>query len=205
MNENEKHDERESRLCDYLDGRLSRAERKRVEKQLDQDEPLREELRKYAALDGLLGGLAGREIEGVDYDQQRLEIVAAAERKALLGQQGRKRVFFLRPMTGLAAAASLLLLVGVTFWLLSRPDVPDVPRVLNKPPTATAVSVRVVPGAMASMAPPAVVEMRLAQPTNQVMPTTADAGEKMPRGTVVVSSGAVGKRTTNKPNPMMIY
>jgi anti-sigma factor RsiW len=204
MNENERHQEPEARLCDYLDGHLPRSERRRLEKQLEDDEPLREELRKYAALDGLLGGLGRREVEGVDYDRQRAEIVAAAERRALLSQKPRRRVLAFRPLpVGLAAAASLLLVVGVAFLLLGGPEGPanTEPEVQT---TASAVSVQVVPVSMAAASPRAVVEMRLAQPAGQTTPATRDARPAVPSGTVVVSSGAVGRKADIS-SPIMIY
>jgi len=204
MNENDKQNEMESLLCDYLDGQLTRAQRKQLDRRLEGDEPLREQLGKYAALDGMLGDLAGRQIEGVDYEQQRAEIVAAAERKVLLGQKPRRRVLFFRPLpVGLAAAASVLLLVGVAFWLLDRSDVGGMAP--GPSPSASAVSVRIVPASVAAAGEPAVVQMKLAQPIGPVMPSTAAAGRSVPRGTVVVSSGAAGPRKPESPDPMMVY
>jgi len=120
MNEFERHNDPEELLCDYLDGRLSNRQRRLLEKRLEQDDDLREQLRQYAALDGMFEQLGEDDAEGFDFDLQRSEIVAAAERKALLGPK-RFRPVYLRPtFMGLAAAASLLLLARGAV-LLARP------------------------------------------------------------------------------------
>ena len=204
MNEKEKHDERESMLCDYLDGQLGRARRREVEKQLEQDEPLREELRKYAALDGLLGSLAETEIDGFDYDQQKAEIVAAAERKALLSQKAKRRVLLFRPLpAGLAAAASVLLLVGVVFWLVGRPL--GTSPVEPLPAGTQAVSVRVVPAGMADTNEAGTVYMKLSDVHGSEVASGRPQVGALPRGTVVVSSGAHSPDRSASVEPMMIY
>ena len=49
MNESKRHDDPEALLCDYLDGRLSHRQRRMLEKRLERDDGLREQLRQYAA------------------------------------------------------------------------------------------------------------------------------------------------------------
>lgn len=198
MNEFERHNDSEELLCDYLDGRLSHRQRRLVEKRLEQDDDLREQLRQYAALDGMFDQLGGIDAEGFDFDQQRSEIVAAAERKALLGQK-RYRPVYLRPkFMSLAAAASLLLLAGAAF-MLTRPPV-------QTSELAPAVSMQVLPVAN-TPAGQEVVSMTLSAPIGQVytppQPTTSNLA--VPRGTVVVSTGSHRHADATTADAMMIY
>jgi anti-sigma factor RsiW len=107
-------------LCLYLDGQMGRKERRQFEQQLQADPALREELESFASLEGLLGGLALQEPEGLDvnYDQQRAQIVAAAERRVLLAP-ARHAPFFLRPTFAVLAAAAVVLLLVAASVLLS--------------------------------------------------------------------------------------
>lgn len=198
MNESKRNDEPEALLCDYLDGRLSHRQRRLLEKRLEQDDDLREQLRQYAALDGMLEQIAEQDVDGFDFGQQRSEIVAAAERKALLGQK-RYRPVYLRPVfMGLAAAASLLLLVGVAVILLRQPAL--------MPPSAPAVTVHMLPAAERP-AGQAVVSMTLSAPIGQVPqpPKPTTSGLAAPRGTVVVSVGAHRHAKSKASDPMMVY
>jgi len=199
MNESKRQDDPESLLCDYLDGRLSHRQRRLLDKRIEQDDDLREHLRQYAALDGLFEQLAGQDVDGFDFHQQRREIVAAAERKALVGAK-RYRPVYLRPVfVGLAAAASLLLLAGAAVILLHQPVV--------TPESAPAVSVRMLP---ASQRPTGreIVSVTLSVPIGQgsfqpPRPTTAKMAA--PRGTVVVSAGARKPAASRAPDMMLIY
>jgi len=198
MKEFERHNDPEELLCDYLDGRLSNRQRRLLEKRLEQDDDLREQLRQYAALDGMFDQLAEMDSEGFDFDQQRSEIVAAAERKALLGPK-RYRPVYLRPtFMGLAAAASLLLLVGAAF-MLTRPPV-------QTSQFAPAVSMQVLPVADIP-AGREEVSMTLSAPTGQAykppQPTTSKTA--VPRGTVVVSAGTHRHAKSTSADAMMIY
>jgi anti-sigma factor RsiW len=200
MNEPKRqNDDREQQLCEYLDGRLSHRQRRRIEKELDQDDALRDQLRQYAALDGLFGQLADQDIEGFDFARQRSEIVAAAERKALLGRRSYRPIYFRPVFAGLAAAASLVMLVGVAV-LLNRPG--------TVPPTAPApaVSVRIVPAAMNAGAK-SVVYMSMSPLAGQAPPREPAGVAKAfaPPGTVAVSAGTHRRIEPVSPDTMMIY
>jgi len=200
MNEPKRqNDDPELQLCEYLDGQLSHRHRRRIEKQLDQDEALRDQLRQYAALDGLFGQLADQDVDGFDFARQRAEIVAAAERKALLGRASRRPVYLRPVFAGLAAAASLLMLVGVVV-LLNRPGAVPV----QVP--ASAVSVRIVPAAMRAGGKP-VVYMTMSPPAEQEPQPEPTGVAKVfgPPGTVAVSAGTHGRVEPASPETMMIY
>jgi anti-sigma factor RsiW len=198
MNEPKRQDDdRELQLCEYLDGQLSHRQRRRLEKQLDQDELLRDQLRQYAALDGLFGQLADRDVEGFDFARQRAEIVAAAERKALLGRREHRALYFRPVFAGLAAAASLLMLAGVLV-LLNRP--------VTVPAPAPAVSVRIVPAAIQTGGK-AMVYMTMSLPDDQESPPGQTGVVKTfgPPGTVVVSAGAHTLIEPKNLETMLIY
>jgi len=196
--QNDDRELRELSLCEYLDGQLSHRQRRRLEKQLDQDEHLRDQLHQYAALDGLFGQLADLDVEGFDFGRQRAEIVAAAERKALLGRRSHRPVYFRPVFAGLAVAASLLLLVGVSVMLLSRPG--------NVSAPVPAVSVRILPAAM-HVGGKTVVYVTMSPLAGQESPPRPTAVAKMfaPPGTVVVSTGAHRLIEPANPETMLIY
>jgi anti-sigma factor RsiW len=198
QDDEDERDDRELRLCEYLDGQLSHRQRRRLEKQLDQDEHLRDQLHQYAALDGLFGQLADLDVEGFDFGRQRAEIVAAAERKALLGRRSHRPVYFRPVFAGLAVAASLLLLVGVSVMLLSRPG--------NVSAPVPAVSVRILPAAM-HVGGKTVVYVTMSPLAGQESPPRPTAVAKMfaPPGTVVVSTGAHRLIEPANPETMLIY
>jgi anti-sigma factor RsiW len=198
QDDEDERDDRELRLCEYLDGQLSHRQRRRLEKQLDQDEHLRDQLHQYAALDGLFGQLADQDVEGFDFGRQRAEIVAAAERKALLGRRSHRPVYFRPVFAGLAVAASLLLLVGVSVMLLSRPG--------NVSAPVPAVSVRILPAAM-HVGGKTVVYVTMSPLAGQESPPRPTAVAKMfaPPGTVVVSTGAHRLIEPANPETMLIY
>jgi anti-sigma factor RsiW len=198
QDDEDERDDRELRLCEYLDGQLSHRQRRRLEKQLDQDEHLRDQLRQYAALDGLFGQLADLDVEGFDFGRQRAEIVAAAERKALLGRRSHRPIYFRPVFAGLAVAASLLLLVGVSVMLLSRPG--------NVSAPVPAVSVRILPAAM-HVGGKTVVYVTMSPLAGQESPPRPTAVAKMfaPPGTVVVSTGAHRLIEPANPETMLIY
>jgi len=198
QDDEDERDDRELRLCEYLDGQLSHRQRRRLEKELDQDEHLRDQLHQYAALDGLFGQLADLDVEGFDFGRQRAEIVAAAERKALLGRRSHRPVYFRPVFAGLTVAASLLLLVGVSVMLLSRPG--------NVSAPVPAVSVRILPAAM-HVGGKTVVYVTMSPLAGQESPPRPTAVAKMfaPPGTVVVSTGAHRLIEPANPETMLIY
>lgn len=190
----------ERQLCGYLDGQLSRREQARLEKRLAGDEALREELKRYAALDGHLAALGAEEVEGIDYDLQRAEIIAAVERKVLLARARRRRLLF-RPVLGaLAAAATVLLLASVAVMVF----VPKRP----VQPVGPAVHVELVRAAEPT-APDAEVIVRIEHVgSDEVSPVAVE--DTLPAealaGTVVVSVGRGGAaRPALLAEPFVIY
>jgi anti-sigma factor RsiW len=189
----------EFRLCQYLDGQLGRREQAALEKRLAADPALRDELKRYAALNGQLGALRENAGAGpeVNYDLQRAEIVAAVERKLLLAR--RRRPLVLRPVFGaLAAAVVLLVSVGVLVLLQTGPGTPV------EPP----VRVIVLP-----VAPPSggagEVLVRVEPDEPEQIPSAPGeeaAPQDVPDGTVVVSIGA-GTARAQPPlaDAMVIY
>ena len=166
---------------------MGRRQRRQFEQQLQADPTLREELEFYASLEGMLGGLAQEEPQGleINYDQQRAQIVAAAEKKALLAP-ARHAPFFLRPTFAVFAAAAVVLLLVAASVLLSPPTV--------VPPAAApsvAVSVQML-SPEPSGGGQALVSVQF-QPLGQdEMPQEpqAPASSATPSGTVVVSVGS---------------
>jgi anti-sigma factor RsiW len=113
--ENEK-DNLEFLLSQYLDGQLDLQEMERMEDRLGGDLELRRELQRYAKLDEMLGELRSPpELEAVDFDAQRQEIMAALERKALL--TGRPRFNVIRLTFAGAGALAAVALIAVGTWL----------------------------------------------------------------------------------------
>lgn len=195
---NESMDENLERLlCRYLDGDLSRRERLALEKRLAADEALRAELQRYAALDGYLGGLGEAEVDGVDYDLQRAEIVGALEKKVLLAPP-RRRPIVLRPVFGIpAAAAAILLLASGAVFLLTRPG----PLAVNR-----TILVEVLPPVV-SPAGAGEIFVQISQPSLDEMPLTFEpsAVEGPPSGTIVVSVGSGPARKARAVSAMVIY
>ena len=115
-------DNLEFELNQYLDGQVGGRRARRLERELQQDPELQGDLKKYAALDGMLSGLARTELAGVNYDSQRAEVVRLLERRRLLDRP-QWRPVFLRPIFavggGLAVAAALV--VGIVAWMHSHP------------------------------------------------------------------------------------
>jgi hypothetical protein len=99
---------------------------------------------------------------------------------------------------GLAVAASLLLLVGVSVMLLSRPG--------NVSAPVPAVSVRILPAAM-HVGGKTVVYVTMSPLAGQESPPRPTAVAKMfaPPGTVVVSTGAHRLIEPANPETMLIY
>lgn len=181
----EEVNQREFRLCQYLDGQMGRKERRCFEQQLQDDPALREELELYASLEGMLGGLALQEPEGleVNYDQQRAQIVAAAEKKVLLAP-ARHAPFFLRPTFAFMAAAAVVLLLVAGSFLLN-------PATIAPPkPAAPAVTVQVLPGEP-SREGQGLVSVQFEPMQQEEMPPESQAAAlpATPSGTVVVSVG----------------
>ena len=107
----------EFEISQYLDGQLPRRRALALERRLRTDVALAETFRRYAAMEGRLSALGAAELAGVDYDEQRGQIMAALERKVLLAPPS--RVWRLRPVLGaIAAAAAAVIAVTVGWWAL---------------------------------------------------------------------------------------
>lgn len=116
--ENEK-DNLEFLLSQYLDGQLDPQEMERMEDRLGGDLELRRELQRYAKLDEMLGEMRlPPELEAVDFDAQRQEIMAALERKALLA--GRPRFNVVRMTFAGVGALAAAAVIAVGTWLVIR-------------------------------------------------------------------------------------
>jgi len=171
----------EFRLTQYLDGGLSRREAVALEGQLKADESLREELGRYAALQGQLAAMAAERLSDVDYDAQRSDIMSALERKALLGERTR-RPLLLRPWFAPVAAVAAAAIIMVGSWLV-RSVGPD-----GDP----LVQVAMLPGAP-PIAGAAVVSVQYPAsegPTLLALPQDFRTASALPPGTVMVSVGA---------------
>jgi len=127
-------------LSQYLDGQLSPAEMERLEERLGDDGLLRRELQRYAALGEMLSSLPpSPELDQIDFDAQRHDIMAQLERKALLVHRPRSRVFRLT-LAGSAIAA--MALVAISAWLFFHSQAPTA---APAPSNAIAVSTLVQP------------------------------------------------------------
>ena len=161
MTDEDRKDNLEFELSQYFDGSLSGRRARRLERRVEGDPTLQEELKKYAALDQQLAQLAGQELPGADYDWQRTEVVRRLERQRLL--ETRSRPFFFRPVfwtvsSGLAVAAALV--VGIVMWMSTAGPSGKPPIATGGPAAAPVVSVALVmPGD--SSAKPAPSEARV--------------------------------------------
>jgi anti-sigma factor RsiW len=108
-------------LSQYLDGQLPPRQVKALERRLEAEPDLREQLRLYASLEGRLGELAQRLPAGADLAGQRSDIMASLERKVLLDGRGTDRQARRIPLwPALAAAAGLVILATVAYRYVSR-------------------------------------------------------------------------------------
>ena len=184
-------------LCRYLDGQLGRRERRRFEQRLEGDEALRDELRRYGALDGLLGELGRGDVEGVDYDLQRAEIITAIEKRALL-TPARRRTLVLRPrFLVTAAAASLLLAVSAGLVVLS----------LGWGAGETPIAMMVMPGGAPTERGVQEISVQTAPLELDELPIDVQASPRRttPAGTILVSFGSPSARLPEAAEPMIVY
>jgi anti-sigma factor RsiW len=213
----EDRDKLEMLLCEYLDGQLSADQAAELERRLAEDPALREELRRYSALQRQLSALGEQDRDEAQFDAQRVSIMAAVERRALLRRQGGRRWIVLRPvLTGLAAAAAVVIIVDVA-WRVWMPGGPregtqivsgpglDRPPAVPRTPQPT-VSVAVLPVAPQ---PTEEAEVRVECPRLAVMdlipPTHPDVYpiSDTPPGTVAVSVSPSGRTPTGSPMPLI--
>ncbi len=139
----------EFELSEYLDGNLPAHEAARLEKLLAEDNELRQQLQDYASLNEGLSKIGRAELEDIDYDRQRSEVMAAIERKVLLeGYPARRRQVAIRWMAGgLAAAAAVLIVASLALQLFrSEPQ----PTIISSVVTAEAGLPKDVPSVVAS-------------------------------------------------------
>jgi anti-sigma factor RsiW len=180
-------DNLEYELSQYLDGQLSGRRARKVQRELERSPELQEDLKKYAALDGLLTGAARQGAPGVNYDAQRAEVLRMLERRRLLeGRQ--RRPIVLRPVFALGGGLALAAALVVGFALRTQQPTDNVPK------TGTTVEVFaqiVVPAAPRT----AVAEGRLPRMDEKDFrfadapadPGLAElAGEPLPPGTVMI-------------------
>jgi anti-sigma factor RsiW len=112
-------DDPEFLLSQYLDGQLEPAEMERLEERLGNDLSLRRQMQRYAKLDEILADLrVPKELESVDFESQRLEIMAALERKSLLKVRPRYSVIRMTFAGVGALAAAAVIAVGT--WAVLR-------------------------------------------------------------------------------------
>ena len=192
-----KDDDLESQLCRYLDGQLPRRERLALEKRLEEDEPLREALRRYAALDACLEEISAREVDGIDYDRQRAEILAAVERKVLLAPP-RRRPILLRPTFRVLTAAASVLLVVSAAVLIFRP---------RRPPDGTPSILVEIPPIAPRPSGPVEISVQISAPDLGETPLAPEPESPgaMPAGTIVVSVSPRVPRPARSAEAMVIY
>lgn len=190
-------DDLELQLCRYLDGQLPRRERLALEKRLDEDQALREELRRYAALDACLQEIAGGEVDGVDYDLQRAGIIAAVERKTLLAPPRRRPVMLRPTFLVLTAAASILLVFSVAMLVLRPP----------RPVDGTPLVLVEIPPVAPRPSGPVDVSVEISAPELDEMPLAPEPEslDAMPAGTIVVSVRSRTPRPAALAEAMVIY
>jgi hypothetical protein len=117
-------DDPEFLLSQYLDGQLEPAQMERLEERLGNDISLRREMQLYGKLDEMLAELRRpKELESVNFDAQRQEIMAALERKALLKVRPKFNVIRLTFMGVGALAAAVVIAVGT--WVALRTPPPS--------------------------------------------------------------------------------
>jgi len=187
-------DNLEFELSQYLDGELSGRRARRLERRLAEDPALQEELKKYAALEGHLAGMARKGPEGADYDFQRAEILRMLERKRLL-EAPRRRPVVLRPWFmaaggGLAVAATVI--ISVLAWMPPHVPVgsslaPEVSVAVVAPSARQHGQVQVALPRLDAM------DYRLSEVAAGTEPQESGAEPEPPPGTVLVS--------VNSPSP----
>ncbi len=175
-------------LSQYLDGELSPKEQAELRSRLAGDEALRDELRRYTALQQQIDEANRAELDGIDYDAQRGEIIAAVERKILLEGQPRRRPLVLRPAFGIVAvaAAAVLLVTSVALWRLGQTPAPT---------DGPAVIAMILPESSQTVqaAEPVVRLMRMEEQDLVMAPFPSAGADTLPPGTVVVSVGSRAK------------
>lgn len=170
-------DDPEFLLSQYLDGQLEPDEMERLEERMGRDVSLRAQMQRYARLDEMLAELREpAELDAVDFDSQRMEIMSALERKALLRVKPRFSAIRLT-FAGVGALAAAALIAVGTWSLLRTPHQPtspivrvqlvqpDAPRgqvsVAVAAPQAEAVTEEQVAVECQEMSPKELVQLRL--------------------------------------------
>ncbi len=123
MNGKDHNDDIGLLLTEYLDGNLDNAGEAELAARLDNDAELRDELRRYTALNENLqiATECDDALDEIDYDTQRAEIIAAVERKVLLEGPPRRRLMLRPAFRVLAAAAAVLLIFTVGAFMFQSP------------------------------------------------------------------------------------
>lgn len=108
-------------LSQYIDGQLDQAGQEDLQRRLQADDELSEQLRQYERLDALLGETNPAGLAEADFHIQRSQIRSQLERDALLGHH-RRRV--LRPVMYAVTSIAAAIVVAVSAWVLTRSDAP---------------------------------------------------------------------------------
>jgi anti-sigma factor RsiW len=111
MNMQAYHDDREFRICRYIDGEMTDAETAAFEAQADQDAELRLDIERYRRLEDALGAV-GDEPAPVDETAQRTAILSALQQQQQRRPSRVQRLVLKPALAGLAAAAMFLLALG---------------------------------------------------------------------------------------------
>ena len=188
--------EMEFLIGQYVDGLLAPGQAADLRRKLEADPALREKLRLYKSLQGLLKADDRQVLSGIDYDGQREEIMAAIQRRALIG--GRPwRPVVLRPVFRLLAAAAAALLVASAGLLVYRTGP------WARPEASVALrNVAVSPAEAGEFE----ISMRRVDPGNLAMSLlTPAAPGALPSGTVVASAGREAVTPPNEAAGDMLF
>jgi len=190
MNDKEQLD-LEFQISRYLDGQLSDRQAAELEKRIQSDPNLGRLMDRYAAIASHVSDMSLDESE-FNFAEQKAEIMRSVERKMLLG--GARRRIVLRPFVRIAAAAAVILIVSaVAFWMLQPAPQPDETievALMRSEPLPTGEIVMDIELVLLSWD-----EIDLASQDEAVSP-------ELPAGTIVVSIGAANRPQTDFLLPM---
>ncbi len=166
-------------LSQYIDGQLDEPRQKDLQRRLQTDDALSEQLRRYERLDALLGQTNPAGLAEADFHIQRSQIRSQLERDALLGHH-RHRV--LRPVMYAVTSIAAAIVVAVSAWVLTRSDAPVDPT--GSGPGRAIVHLAGPEGQLAHAGVPLVA--LAGTPADESGPAVAPRAS-LPRGTIVVN------------------
>ena len=196
MNEPKEQDDRELRLCEYLDGQLGRRERRQMEQQLEQDDGLANNSASTRRSTGCLANSAIARSRASTSTSKGPRSSRPWNARRCSARRPPARVLFPAVAASLAAAASVLIVVGLAYLFWNQPNT-----VVSNNSPAPEVSVRMVHPAEPAARSSGTVMMRLARPSGQ----SAPAVKASEGGTVTVSAGGHKPDNSSGGEPMMIY